>query len=98
MPTQPTRPWLRLLWMLSPLAVTPLLGWLIAEGWLNFGGGEKDLVLLIPWLIWSVCLLLIGAICWRRWQGFGPWAGRSLAWSFGISLLGWITLLGVLGG
>jgi len=38
----------RLILSIVPLALTPLLGFLIAEGYLNFGGGEKDLFLLVP--------------------------------------------------
>lgn len=39
---------------LIPLGLTPGLFWLIAEAYLNLGGGEKDIVLIIPWMLWSV--------------------------------------------
>lgn len=49
-----------------PLAITPVLGFLIADGYLNFGGGEKDLLILIPWLIWTLIYLLIFVISWIK--------------------------------
>jgi hypothetical protein len=51
---------------LLPLAVTPLLGFLIAEDYLNFGGGDKDIVLLIPWLLWSVLYGVAFVVCWIK--------------------------------
>jgi hypothetical protein len=33
---------IRLFLSIAPLSMTPLWGYLIAEGYLNFGGGEKD--------------------------------------------------------
>jgi hypothetical protein len=51
---------------LGPLALTPLLVLLIAEGYLNFGGGEKDLILVLPWLLWSVIYAIVFAVCWSR--------------------------------
>ena len=64
---------------LLPLAVTPIWIFLIAEGSLNFGGGEKDLFLVIPWLVWSALFLAIGVVAWVR----GLSWTRGLAWSAG---------------
>ena len=57
---------IRLLLLLSPLLLTPVLLHLIAYGYLNFGGGEKDLVLLLPWLLWSLLYGLAFAVLWKR--------------------------------
>ena len=57
---------LRLGLSILPLALTPLLGFLIAEGYLNFGGGEKDLLLLLPWLAWSVVYLFFFLVFWWK--------------------------------
>jgi hypothetical protein len=57
---------LRLVICLIPLAFTPVWGFLIADGFLNFGGGEKDLLLLIPWLFWSLVYLVIFVISWLK--------------------------------
>ena len=56
----------RLILCIVPLALTPLLGFLIAEGYLNFGGGEKDLFLLILWMVWSLVYFVLFLILWRR--------------------------------
>jgi hypothetical protein len=59
--------WLKMLGLcLGPLAVTPLLVLLIAEGYLNFGGGEKDLILVLPWVLWSLVYGSAFAVCWAR--------------------------------
>lgn len=41
----------RLVTALLPLALTPLLMFAIADGYLNFGSGEKDLFMLLPWML-----------------------------------------------
>lgn len=64
---------------LLPLALTPFWIFLIAEGYLNFGGGEKDLLLVIPWIVWSMLFLMIGVVAWVR----GLSWKRGLAWSAG---------------
>ncbi len=57
---------LRLGGCIIPLVLTPVWGFLIAEGHLNFGGGEKDLLMLIPWLVWSLIFLIIYIVAWQR--------------------------------
>jgi len=85
-----------------PLGLTPLWGFLIAEGTLNFGGGEKDLLLLIPWLLWSLLYMVIFIVAWvKRWSlgktvlysFFGAGAGVVLVWL--VLLIGYSGLLGV---
>ena len=49
---------------LFPLLLTPIWGYLIADGYLNFGGGEKDLFLLVPWMTWAFIYFLIFIITW----------------------------------
>jgi hypothetical protein len=79
-----------------------LWGYLIAESFLNFGGGEKDLFLLIPWMIWSLFYLAIFMVAWgKRWtvnRGMlyavvGATAGVILIWL--VLLAGFSGLLGV---
>ena len=58
---------------LIPLLLTPALLYALAEGIMDFGGGEKDIILVLPWFIWS----LVFAICsfiliYRRW-GITRW-------------------------
>jgi hypothetical protein len=51
---------------LGPLALSPLLLFLVAEGYLNFGGGEKDIILILPWILWSLVYGVIFGVCWAR--------------------------------
>ncbi|HLD46429.1 MAG TPA: hypothetical protein VJA64_01300 [Desulfobaccales bacterium] len=57
---------LRLTLSLLPLGLTPLLLHLIGYGYLNFGGGCKDVVMIIPWMIWSLLYLIISIVGWRK--------------------------------
>jgi hypothetical protein len=56
----------RLATALLPLAITPLLLFGIAEGYLNLGGGEKDLLLLLPWTLWSLVFAVAALTLWAR--------------------------------
>ena len=52
-----------------PLAITPFLGFLLAEGHLDLGGGEKDLIWLVPWLVWSLLFAISALVLQaRRWD------------------------------
>ena len=68
-----------LLLCLLPLGLSPGFFYLIAESYLNFGGGEKDLLLLIPWLVWSVLYAVLFVIFWVK--GWPP--RRSCAYAVG---------------
>ena len=53
---------------LIPLLLTPAVFYLLAEGMLDFGGGEKDIILTLPWLIWSVVFAFSAFVfIYRRW-------------------------------
>jgi hypothetical protein len=59
--------WLgKLVLCVGPLALSPLLLFLIADGYLNFGGGEKDIILMLPWVLWSLVYAIVFAVCWGR--------------------------------
>ena len=88
----------KLVLCLGPLAVTPLLVLLIGEGYLNFGGGEKDLILVLPWLLWSLLYAIVFGVCWSRklplkrilsYAAGGATVFVILAW---LALLGWTLL------
>ena len=51
---------------LLPLGLAPLLLILIGDGRLNFGGGEKDILLLIPWVLWSTAFAVSSLVLWHR--------------------------------
>jgi hypothetical protein len=87
-----TNIFLRLGICLFPLALTPLWGYLIAESYLNFGAGEKDLVLLVPWILWSLLYLVIFVMSWLKHvsikRGFCYSAGGATA----VLLLAWFVM------
>ena len=82
----------RLLIAVGPLLASLLFGWLVMEGHLNFGSGEKDIFLTVPLLLWSGIFLLSELTLWL--QGFA--VGRSVAVSgglaTGLTALAWVVL------
>ncbi len=78
---------------LAPLAVTPLLAFLISEDYLNFGGGCKDIILLIPWLVWSVGYAVVFTVLWIKRYPFGRLVAYSLVGAIGVVALAWTILL-----
>lgn len=59
---------------LIPLLLTPALIYVLAEGVLDFGGGEKDILLALPWLIWSVVFAICSFVLIYRRRSLGKWA------------------------
>ena len=77
-----------------PLCLTPFLFFAIAEGWLNFGGGEKDLLLLIPYLIWSLSFFIIALVLILKKKRLSQWCLKSFIFSiFLLAALGFVTYL-----
>ena len=77
---------------LLPLLMTPVWGYLIAEGYLNFGGGEKDLFLLVPWIVWSFIYLLGFIFLWVKGKETKTIVKYSTGAATAILLLAWIIL------
>ncbi len=74
---------------LIPLALTPVWLHLIASGALDLGGGEKDVIWLFPWLLWSVLFAISSFVLWQRGWPIGRSTGRSVAVGFvGVLLAG----------
>lgn len=69
-----------------PLVLSPLVLFSLAEGWVDLGGGEKDVLFVIPYLIgsltFSICGLVLVA---KRWP-LARWVKRSIAVSVGLLL------------
>jgi len=78
---------------LLPLALTPLLAILISEGYLNLGGGCKDIILLIPWLLWSIVYSVFFIVLWIRGRSFGQLIAYSVAGASSVIVLVWIVML-----
>jgi len=62
---------------LLPLLLTPAIIYGLAEGVVDFGGGEKDIMLALPWLIWSFVFAMCSLVLiYRRWD-IRRWTLRS---------------------
>jgi hypothetical protein len=81
---------------LLPLGLTPLLGFLISEGYLNLGGGCKDIILLLPWLLWSLVYSFFFILLWIKGRPFGRLIAYSVAGASGVIVLVWIIMLSFL--
>jgi hypothetical protein len=68
----------RVVLALLPLALVPVLMRLIANGRINFGGGEKDVVWALVWLLWSVLFGISSFVLWGRGWPVARSAVRSL--------------------
>jgi hypothetical protein len=71
---------------LAPLGLTPVLFWVLGSGAVDLGGGEKDLVWILPWLLWSTTFAISMVATWLR--GRSP--GRSIA---AAALAGFVVLV-----
>jgi len=83
----------RIIVLIFPLLATPLIVFLIAENYLSFGGGDKDIVILIPWIAWSAVFIVSGIVLWKRVSQFTPWVCKSLIYSLVIISIIWLGLL-----
>ncbi len=86
----------KLLVGVTPLLLTFLFAWLVMEDYLSFGGGEKEIFLAVPPLIWSFLFLVCYLVLW--WRRLAP--GRSVvvssAIATGLVALAWVVLYGVM--
>ena len=82
----------RIITLVVPLLATPAFGFLIAENYLSLGAGDKDLFLLIPWLIWSIIFMIIGATLWRKNIQYKVWVLKAISLSIVIVFILWFIL------
>ena len=61
-----------------PLLLTPVLFYALAEGVLNLGGGEKDIIWVFPWLIWSVVFAISSYVFILKGYAISRWLRYSL--------------------
>jgi hypothetical protein len=86
---------LRVLLAIAPFAFTGLFGWLTMEGHLNFGGGEKDIFLLIPLLLWSLVWFISVLVLWWRRSPVGRSLKLSGAFATAFVVIAWVILFAV---
>ncbi|HEX7045325.1 MAG TPA: hypothetical protein VF203_12000 [Burkholderiales bacterium] len=82
----------RLLAALAPLMLAALFGWAVLEGRLRFGGGDKDVLLIAPALLWALIHFFCYAVLWA--QGFGLVRAAALAGGVatGFTAIAWVAL------
>ncbi len=68
---------------LWPLPALPLFLWLTMEGVLNFGGGEKDILMIVPATFYAL-LYWIALAVWRR-RKVPP--GRAILYALGTAVV-----------
>ena len=60
-----------------PMLITPGLIYMLAEGWLDVGGGEKDILLAFPYLLWALIFFMVALVLIiKRWS-LRRWLLRS---------------------
>lgn len=89
-----SHPLWRVLLALAPLLLTILFTWLVAEGHLGFGGGEKEILLALPLAIWSLVYLLCCLVLWWRRSALRRAIAISAALASGVVAAAWLVLLG----
>ena len=82
----------KLILCLAPMLLTPVWGYLIADGYLNFGGGDKDLFLLVPWVVWAFIYLLIFLVAWIKRRSIKVMVLYAVGGASGLLAAAWIVL------
>lgn len=59
------------------MLITPGLIYILAEGWLDLGGGEKDILLAFPYFLWALIFFVVALVLIiKRWP-LRKWLLRS---------------------
>lgn len=79
------------------VTVVPLLaslgfGWMVMEGHLDLGGGDKDILFVAVLLLWSSIFLLSKLTLWLQGFAFGQSVSVSAGISTGLTALAWVVL------
>ena len=82
---------IKIILLTIPLLLTPLWALLLAEGVVTLGGGDKDLLVLIPYLFWSLLYLVSGIVFWKH--SLRRMVLSSILYSLIIMLTLWLGLL-----
>lgn len=76
--------------LILPMCLTPVWGYFLATGTINLGGGDKDILVLIPYLLWSILYLASGLFFLKC--SIRRMAGEALLYSLGIMLALWVAV------
>jgi len=78
--------------LLWPLPLVPFTGLAITEGWLSFGGGEKDIILVLPLAVFAIVYVFAALLLWALGVAPAPAARRATLAAFLFLLVIWGTL------
>ena len=78
---------------LLPLALVPAFFFATAEGLLNFGGGEKDIILVFPFAVWAILYAISFAVMWMRGKRARACLVRGAIVATIPLVIGWLGLL-----
>ena len=69
-----------------PVALTPAFIVALADGWIDFGGGEKDILIALPYFLLTLFFFITGTtLIVKRWD-LRRWVIRSSVVSVGVLL------------
>lgn len=82
----------KIIFLILPLPLIYLFAHLTAEGVFNFGGGEKDIILVLPLLFWYLVYVVVYAIFWIKKKSLIQIIVRSILWATGILIVAFVVL------
>jgi hypothetical protein len=77
---------------LLPLAMTPALGFLLAEGYVNLEAGCKDILALLPWIVWAFAYFIASLVFWWKGAPIGRTMLYAAAGATGFMVSLWLIL------
>ena len=86
---------LKLLFAITPLLRTILFAGLVMEGHFTFGGGEKDVLLVVPLLLWSFAYLFCYLVLWWRRAAIKRAIAQSAGVATALVAIAWLAVLGI---
>lgn len=86
-------PWLRLSVALAPTVLCLAFGWAVAAGPLGFGGGEKDIFLVMPLALWALVFALASLVQWALGVSLRRASGVAALVGLGVVVAAFAALL-----
>ncbi len=79
----------------TPFLLTFIFAWLVMDGYLNFGGGEKDIFLAVPLLLWSLLFMCCYFVLWWQRSSIKRSVIFAGAFATGGLMVAWFVLFAV---
>ena len=80
------------MWLLFPILIAPLLYYLVWNNYLDFGAGEKDMIVPILWGYWSILFAISGFFIRGKKLSTIKWLGKTCFISILVVIISLITL------